>query len=68
MSILDYVIRRGKYRTPMSAAQYVIDYSNDFVSRVIQNRYFANPNPMLTKFGIGMKQEGQKLSIYVIYM
>lgn len=55
---MDYVVKRGKYRTPMSAAQYTVSYSNDFVSRVIKNRYFANPNPILTKFGIGMKQVG----------
>jgi hypothetical protein len=65
---MDYVVRRGKYRTPMSAAQYIVHYSNDFVNCVNKNRYFVNPNQILAKFGIGIKQEGQKLNIYVIYM
>ena len=65
---MQYIVNRGGYRTPMTAATYTVDYSNDFIDRVRNNGYFQNNNPMFRKCGIGIKQNGMKLEINVVYM
>lgn len=66
--MMQHVVNRGGYRTPMTASTYTVDYSNDFVDRVRKNKYFLNGNPIFKKFGIGVKQKDMKLEINVIYM
>lgn len=38
--VLNYVTSRGQYRTAMTASQYTMDYTTDFVSRAIEKGYF----------------------------
>lgn len=54
---MSYVVSKGKYRTPMTAATYTVTYSQDFVERVKTNGYFNNNNKIFSKFGIGIKQK-----------
>lgn len=39
---MSYVVSRGRYRTPMTAATYTMDYTNDLVDRAIEKKYFEN--------------------------
>ena len=37
---MDYVVNRGHYRTPMTASQYTMEYSNNWVQRAVDKKYF----------------------------
>lgn len=65
---MSYVVSRGGYRTAMTAATYTVSYSNNYIQRVKDNGYFNNSNRALSKFGVGVKQQGGNIEIYVVYM
>lgn len=65
---MQYVVNKGGYRTPMTAATYTVDYSNDFVERVRKNNYFVLANAMFSRVGLDLKQKDMKLEIYCVFM
>lgn len=58
---MNFVVNEGKYKNPMTASTYTVDYSRDMIDRIKKNEYFKNDKSFLSKFGLGCRQNGQKL-------
>jgi|JI10StandDraft_1071094.scaffolds.fasta_scaffold475338_1 hypothetical protein len=39
-SLMDYVVNRGHYRTPMTASQHIMEYNNNWIQRAVDKKYF----------------------------